>query len=122
MILAKNARFFYASPKLIFCGICITKSKSRPDARAALAFVGGEITRSSRREGLADIPVHRAVGGAGAVVLAFLVHAEGVPCRRTEDLFLRDVVHAHRNPEHGAEGDQVGAHDVIQKEAATPIK
>ena len=54
-----------------------------------------------------DIPVHRAIRLAGAEILTFLVHPECVPRGRTEDIFHRNIVHADRNPQHGAQGDQI---------------
>ena len=60
-------------------------------------------------EGSADVLVHRAVCGAGAVVLAFLIHAECVPCGRTEDVLIGDVVHADGDAQHRAERDEIRA-------------
>ena len=53
--------------------------------------------------------VHRAVSCASAVVLAFLVHTECIPCCRTINIFFRNVVHANRDTEHRAHCDEVCA-------------
>ena len=55
------------------------------------------------------IPVHRAIRLAGAEIPTFLVHAECVPCGGAEDIFYRSIVHADRNPQHGAQGDKIRA-------------
>ena len=44
---------------------------------------------------LSYIFIQRAVGGAGAVVLTFFVHAECVPRRGAINIFFVYVVHAH---------------------------
>ena len=71
----------------------------------------------------ADILVHRAVGGAGAVVLAFLIHAECVPCGRTEDVLIGDVVHADGDAQHRAERDEIRADVAVGNRAVvcTPV-
>ena len=51
--------------------------------------------------------VKRAEVFAGAVVGTLFVHAKGIPGGRTVDLFLRHVVHAHGDPEHGGQSDQI---------------
>ena len=53
--------------------------------------------------------IQRTVGSAGAVILPFLVHAERIPCRRTEDIRLRNIVHTDGNTKHGAKRDKVCA-------------
>ena len=44
--------------------------------------------------------VERSEIGASTEIRSLLVHSESVPCRRTEDLGLVDIVHADRDPEH----------------------
>ena len=45
----------------------------------------------------ADVLIHRAVGGAGTVVLTLLIHTKGVPGGGTEHVRIRHVVQAHRD-------------------------
>ena len=55
-----------------------------------------------------QLPVKRTEVGAGTVVSTFFIHTEGVPRRRTVDFFLRHIVHADRNTEHGSQSDEIG--------------
>ena len=69
------------------------------------------------------LPVERTEIPAGAVVRPFRIHSERGPCRRTEDLLRRDVVHADRNPQHRRQSDQIRS-DVPVVEGAvvgTPV-
>lgn len=45
---------------------------------------------------------------AGTIVGSLLVHTEGVPCCRTEDVLILDIVHAYRYAEDRTECQQVG--------------
>ena len=58
---------------------------------------------------LANVTIHRSVGLAGSVVLAFEIHTERVPCGGTEDIGRIHIVHADGNPQHRTHGDQIGA-------------
>ena len=58
---------------------------------------------------LSELFVNRSVVGAGTRVGTLLVHAEGVPCGRTEDLLFGDIVHTYRDAQHGGQRDEVGA-------------
>ena len=49
---------------------------------------------------LSYIFIQRAVGGAGAVVLPFLIHSERVPRGGAINVFLVYVVHTHRYSQH----------------------
>jgi len=49
----------------------------------------------------------RTVGLASSVVCALFVHTECVPSSGSEDLFLRNVVHANGDSEHRAESDEI---------------
>ncbi len=53
--------------------------------------------------------IERAVGGAGTVVLAFFVHAKGIPGSGTVDVLLGNIVHTNGDAQHGAHGDEVSA-------------
>ena len=44
--------------------------------------------------------LQKAVGGAGTVVLTFLVHTESVLCSRTVNITLRNLVHTDRNSQY----------------------
>ena len=59
--------------------------------------------------------------GAGTVVGALLVHAEGVPCCGTENVGIRNVVHADGNAEDGAEGDEVGTDVAVFKSSGSEV-
>ena len=63
--------------------------------------------------------IYRSVGSACTIVGTFFVHAECVPCGRTEDVLVGDVVHADGYAQDGAKGDEVGT-DVADKDIFRP--
>ena len=64
-----------------------------------------------------DSAVNRAEVLACPVVRAFLVHPEGVPGGRPEDLVLGNIVECDRDAEHGRERNQIGADVSVGKRA-----
>ena len=56
------------------------------------------------------LAVNRSKVFAGAIVGSSKVAcAKGAPCAGTEDFLLGDVVHAHRDSQHGSHADQIRA-------------
>ena len=92
------------TPSRAFKTICFVLNNKLNQGHA-----GGRLQKCRRPKPniMLDLLVKRAVGCASAVVLAFLVHAECVPCGGTVNIVLGNVVHAHGDAQHGAHGDQV---------------
>ena len=66
---------------------------------------------------LSYIFIQRTVGGAGAVVLPFFVHAECVPRRGAINVFFVYVVHAHGDSQHRTHRDKVCADMAVRNRA-----
>ena len=55
------------------------------------------------------LPIHRPIILAGSVISAFLIHAKGIPGSRTENFILGYIVHADRDSQYGAKGQNISA-------------
>ena len=51
--------------------------------------------------------VKRSVILAGSEICTFFIHSECIPCCRTIDVFLRNIVHGYRDSQHRAHCDKV---------------
>ena len=51
--------------------------------------------------------VKRSIVLASSEICTFFIHSKCIPCCRTEDIFLRYIVHANRDSQHRAHCDQI---------------
>ena len=66
-----------------------------------LAYVRKEeLLRMFSQKKLSDISVHRTICRTRSEILTFPVHAKSVPCGRTEDLVLRNIMHTYWYSQH----------------------
>ena len=85
------SRGYFVKPSINDKQLRILFTKIPTESNQTVTLVGGNYAKTD------DLFIHRSVGGAGSVVLSLLVHTEGTPCGRTEDLFLGYVVHTYGN-------------------------
>ena len=69
------------------------KNSAHPYGWAELLFLG--LPRAYGPCNDVDLLIQRTIGGAGAIVLAFLIHTECIPACGTVDIVLGNVVHTY---------------------------